>query len=149
MENLLNDYVNPDFLRSFELEYYQSQKDGTITDKKKFEYAWCLIRSKFKSDIKKGIDILEDLCLTGDPQAKRDYLFYLSVANTKITDYIRANDCIVQFLSVEPENRQALELQQLIKKKMTRDGLKGVAIASTAALVVGGLIGLGISLRKK
>lgn len=48
-----------------------------VASRTRFEYAWCLVRSKYRADIKRGIILLEDLCATGDDEAKRDYLFYL------------------------------------------------------------------------
>jgi fission 1 protein len=50
---------------------------------------------------------------------------------------------------VEPENRQAQELDKLIKDKMTKEGLLGMAMVGGAALAIGGLVGLGMALAKK
>lgn len=109
-------------------------------------YAWSLIRSKYRADVKRGIILLEDLCSSGDEDgkvtdmlksyrqfllmdislaARRDYLFYLSIANTKLGEYDRAHECVKKFLTVEPENRQAQELEKIIKDRMTKEGLKG------------------------
>ncbi|KAI1285645.1 Mitochondrial fission 1 protein [Halotydeus destructor] len=153
MEALLDhDTVHPDELKKFEQAYYEQLRlsgAAGATARTRFEYAWCLVRSKFRADIKRGILILEDLCATGDEEARRDYLFYLAVANTKLGDYQRAQECCTKFLAVEPQNRQAQELLQLVKQRMTKEGLKGLAVAGGAALVVGGLLGLGMALAKK
>ena len=148
MENILEDHVSNETLRNIEAEFYKKQNENSVDDRKKFEYAWCLTKSKFKTDIKKGIVLLEELCASGSPEGLRDYLFCLALANTKCGEYTRANECIKKFLQVEPENRQALELQYLIKKKMAQ-GLKGAALAGTAAVALGALVGLGISLMRK
>jgi hypothetical protein len=49
---------------------------------------------------------------------------------------------------VEPGNRQAQELEVVIKKKMEKEGLIGMAVVGGAALAFGGLVGLGIALAK-
>ena len=149
MEALLTECAATEDLKSFERVYYEELNSGGIVKPEtRFNYAWCLIRSKYRADIHRGIMLLEDLSATGNPEARRDYLFYLAVANTKIQDYQRALECIKKFLSVEPANRQAQELEKIIKDRMTKEGLKGLAIAGGAALVVGGLVGLGMALAK-
>lgn len=94
-------------LKKFERAYYDElNSKGFASPKTRFEYAWALIRSKHTADLRKGILLLEELCSSGDPEARRDYLYYLAVANTKVKEYDRAMDCIKKFLSVEPNNRQ-------------------------------------------
>lgn len=39
--------------------------------------------------------------------------------------------------------------QEHIRKKMEREGMVGMAVAGGAALVIGGLVGLGFALAKK
>lgn len=149
MEALLQDTAPAEELKRFERQYYDEMNKGGATNQTRFNYAWCLIRSKYRADIHRGIMLLEDLCSTGDVDARRDYLFYLAIANTKIAEYGRANDLIKKFLTVEPNNRQAQELEKLIKDRMTKEGLKGLALAGGAALVVGGLVGIGMALAGK
>ena len=89
-----------------------------------FEYAWCLVRSRYPSDIRKGIILLEDLfqvrhcfLVTNEQQQiflqnrdetnKRDYLYYLAIGNTKLKEYATALKYIRALLQVEPGNRQA------------------------------------------
>ena len=149
MEALLGETTPPDELKIFEKAYYDEMNKGGAANQTRFNYAWCLIRSKYRADIHRGIMLLEDLCSTGDSDARRDYLFYLAIANTKIHEYQRAHDCIKKFLSVEPNNRQAQDLEKLIKDRLTKEGLKGLAIAGGAAIALGGLVGLGMALAKK
>ena len=149
MEALLDETAPAEELKKFEKAYYEEMNRGGASNQTRFNYAWCLIRSKYRADIHRGIMLLEDLCSTGDTEARRDYLFYLSIANTKIHEYHRAHDCIKKFLSVEPNNRQAQDLEKLIKDRLTKEGLKGLAIAGGAAIALGGLVGLGMALAKK
>lgn len=39
--------------------------------------------------------------------------------------------------------------QTYIKKKVDQESMKGMAVAGGAALVIGGIVGLGIALAKK
>lgn len=133
----------------FENNYNEHVNKGDVTSKIKFEYAWCLIRSRYPADIRRGVILLEDLFHHGDELAKRDYLYYLAVGNTKLKEYNKASRYIKAFLGVEPTNRQAQDLQKLINDKMRKEGLMGMAIVGGAALAIGGLVGLGVALSRK
>lgn len=45
--------------QKFEKKYNNELVKGAVSKETKFEYAWCLIRSKYSEDIKKGIVLLE------------------------------------------------------------------------------------------
>jgi len=152
MEAILEDYITPEELKKFWLTYEnerRSRKDGIVSNQVRFEYAMALIRSRYPTDIMRGVNELEDLCSTGDPTARRDYLFYLAVGNTKLKEYDQAQKCVKQFLNVESTNRQAQELEKIIKERLTREGLIGIGIIGGAALAVGGLAAIGMALAKK
>jgi fission 1 protein len=57
---------------------------GTVTQDIQFNYSWALIRSKYQADIKRGIFLLEDLSKGGNDEGRRDYIYYLAIANAKI-----------------------------------------------------------------
>lgn len=115
----------------------------------KFEYAWCLIRSKYSEDIKKGIVLLEELVQKASKDDSRDYLFYLAVANYRLKEYEKALKYIRTLLRNEPGNKQALELEKLIDKALKKDGLVGMAIVGGIGLGVAGLAGLiGLAVSK-
>lgn len=61
----------------------QLQYKSNVTQKAQFEYAWCLVRSKYSADIRKGIVLLEDLYSNHDTE-KRDCLYYLAIGNARI-----------------------------------------------------------------
>lgn len=149
MEAILDDYVSTEDLKKFESIYNEHVRSGTLTPTQQFEYAWCLIRSKYPADIRRGVALLEDLFYHGDETSKRDYLYYLAVGNTKLKEYNEALKLVKKFLNVEPANRQAQELQKIIKERMKKEGLMGMAIVGGAALAIGGLVGLGMALSRK
>lgn len=70
--------------QKYEQVYNEQLKKGTVTQKAQFEYAWCLVRSKFSADIRKGIIFLEELYQNGNEEGRRDDLYYLAIGNARI-----------------------------------------------------------------
>ncbi|XP_013380388.1 mitochondrial fission 1 protein-like [Lingula anatina] len=151
MEAMLDETVSTEDLKKFEQRYNEQMTRGSVSPKTQFEYAWCLVRSKYSKDNQKGIILLEDLFhKTHDETAKRDYLYYLAVGNTRLKEYDKALKYVNGILQVQPGNHQAAELKKIIKKKMEKEGLLGMAIVGGAAAVaLGSIIGLGVALAKK
>lgn len=85
------------------------QEKKCVTAKTQFEYAWCLIRSKYGADITNGIKIFEGLC-KDNPDDKRDYIYYLAIAYCRIKDYPTSQKYVKAFLEIEPNNQQVLIL---------------------------------------
>ena len=61
MEHLLEENVASEDLKKFEARYQTEFQNGQVSAGAQFDYAWCLVRSKYPSDIRKGILLLEDL----------------------------------------------------------------------------------------
>ncbi|XP_035692361.1 mitochondrial fission 1 protein-like [Branchiostoma floridae] len=149
MEEVINDIVDPEDLKKFEKKYNKELVAGHITTNTQFEYAWALTRSKYGNDIKKGVGLLEELFQQGDEQTQRDYLYYLSIANFRLKDYEKALKYCRAILHVEPRNHQAMEMEKLIKEKMAKEGLLGMAIVGgVAAVALGGIAALGFAVSK-
>ncbi|XP_053116267.1 mitochondrial fission 1 protein [Hemicordylus capensis] len=149
MESVLSEVVALDDLQRFEKKYNAELSAGSVSKGTTFEYAWCLVRSKYSEDIKRGVVLLEDLLPKGSKEEQRDYVFYLGVANYRLKEYEKALKYIRGLLKTEPNNTQALELEKLIKKAMQKDGLVGMAIVGGMALGVAGLAGLiGLAVSK-
>ncbi|XP_056298609.1 mitochondrial fission 1 protein [Pseudoliparis swirei] len=149
MEAVVSDVVAPEDLKKFEKKYNNELVKGAVSKETKFEYAWCLIRSKYTEDIKKGIVLLEELVQTASKDDSRDFLFYLAVANYRLKEYEKALKYIRTLLKNEPGNKQAQELEKLIVKALKKDGLVGMAIVGGIGLGVAGLAGLiGLAVAK-
>ncbi|MEQ2206457.1 hypothetical protein XENOCAPTIV_029550 [Xenoophorus captivus] len=84
MEAVLSDVVAPEDLKKFEKKYNNELLKGAVSKETKFEYAWCLIRSKYTEDIKMGVVLLEELVQKSSKDDSRDFLFYLAVANYRL-----------------------------------------------------------------
>merc|ERR1712211_32225 len=145
METILVETVATDDLKKFEQKYHEELNHGKVSATSQFEYAWCLVRSRYPADIRKGIILLEDLFQNRDESNKRDYLYYLAIGNTKLKEYATALKYVRALLQVEPGNRQAQELEALVSKRLEKDGMVGMAVAGGAALALGGLVGLGLA----
>ncbi|XP_041821323.1 mitochondrial fission 1 protein [Chelmon rostratus] len=149
MEAVVSDVVAPEDLLKFEKKYNNELVKGAVSKDTKFEYAWCLIRSKYSDDIKKGIVLLEELVQKASKDDSRDFLFYLAVANYRLKEYEKALKYIRTLLRNEPGNKQAQELENLINKALKKDGLVGMAIVGGIGLGVAGLAGLiGLAVSK-
>nr|QBH73481.1 hypothetical protein [Aphelinus abdominalis] len=149
MEDVLDEIVSSEDLKKFETAYNEQLLSGTVDQKVQFQYAWCLVRSRYPSDIRKGIMLLEDLsCKNGDSE-RRDCLYYLAIGNARLKEYTEALKFVRSFLMIEPGNVQVQRLEVLIKKKMDREGLKGMALAGGVIVGIAGVLGLGIAMAKK
>ena len=45
--------------QKFELLYSEQLRRGHVSEKTQFDYAWCLIRSRYQEDMKQGVALLE------------------------------------------------------------------------------------------
>ncbi|MBW03946.1 Mitochondrial fission 1 protein, partial [Eschrichtius robustus] len=133
----------------FERKFQSEKAAGSVSKSTQFEYAWCLVRSKYNDDIRKGLALLEELLPKGSKEEQRDYVFYLAVGNYRLKEYEKALKYVRGLLQTEPQNSQAKELERLIDKAMKKDGLVGMAIVGGMALGVAGLAGLiGLAVSK-
>lgn len=150
MEEIIEQTISDDDIAMFSRKYYESKTSGGEAEARaKFVFAHSLIKSRHDNDIIYGIFLLEELYYEGDQTTKRDYLYYIAVAQCRLKKYDLALDCVDRFLQFEPQNFQAKQLRSYIKDKLTKEGVLGMAITGGAALVLGGLIGLGYALAKK
>lgn len=149
METVVEETVSVADLKKHEQLYNAELAQGKVTVGTQFQYAWCLVRSRYTNDMRRGTVLLEELLNGGSPQVQRDCLFYLGIGNYRLKDYTNALKFVRGLLKIEPNNRQGADLEKLINKKMKKDGLLGMAIVGGAAVAVAGLVGAGIALAKR
>ncbi|XP_012286592.1 mitochondrial fission 1 protein [Orussus abietinus] len=149
MDDVLDEVVSSEDLKKFECKYHDHLRTGDVTPKVQFEYAWCLVRSKYPADIRKGIILLEDLFNNHCDSERRDCLYYLAIGNARIREYQKALGYVRMFLQVEPSNQQVQHLETLIKKKMEKEGFKAMAVAGMGIVGVATVLGLGIAMAKR
>ncbi|XP_026282678.1 mitochondrial fission 1 protein [Frankliniella occidentalis] len=149
MDEVLDEVVPTEDLKKYEKVYHEQLSSGNITQKAQFEYAWCLVRSKYSGDIRKGLILLEELFHTDKEESKRDYLYYLAIGNARIKEYNKALQYVRGFLQIEPGNHQVHDLEVVIKRRMEKEGLVGVALTGGIVLGIAGVVGLALALAKK
>lgn len=88
-------------LQKFEKIYHEQLYKNDVSPKVQFEYAWCLVRSKYPADIHKGIILLEELYKSNE-EGRRDYLYYLAIGSARIKEYTKAMNYVKSFLQIEP-----------------------------------------------
>jgi len=93
--------------------------------------------------------LLEDLYSNHSESEKRDCLYYLAIGNARIKEYSKALSFVRAFLQIEPANQQVQHLETLIRKKMEKEGLMGMAVAGGVIIGVASILGLGIAMAKK
>nr|XP_014332814.1 PREDICTED: mitochondrial fission 1 protein isoform X1 [Bos mutus] len=120
MEAVLNELVSVEDLLKFERKFKSEKAAGSVSKSTQFEYAWCLVRSKYNDDIRKGLALLEELLPKGSKEEQRDYVFYLAVGNYRLKEYEKALKYVRGLLQTEPQNNQAKELERLIDKAMKK-----------------------------
>ena len=139
-----------EFISDQELEKsrdkYNSIKKPTENDQ--FELGLNLVRAKNRVDVKEGLSMFQILFTeSNDDDLKRDVLYYMAVAQTKLNNYEEALKYLQSILNVQPNNDQVKELYVEVNRKMKRDGLIGLGIVGSAALVgFFGVVGLGAAM---
>lgn len=80
--------------QKFERLYHEQLYSADVSQKAQFEYAWCLVRSKYSADIRKGILLLEDLYSKQSGSERRDCLYYLAIGNARIKVRHMEDNCV-------------------------------------------------------
>lgn len=118
-----------------------------MTPEVQFQYARCLVRSKYPADIKKGIRFLEDLC-NAHLEGQRDYFYYLAIGNARIREYAKALKCIKSAVNMDPNNKQMLKLEGLIKNRRDKEDLMNIALTGSFILICGVFLAVFLKWRK-
>jgi len=138
--SIVDETIELSELRKLQENYERQVERGEPSANSAFAYAHGLIRSNAKNK-RIGIQLLNDLRQrSSEDDAKRDYVYYLAIAHTRLKEYDRAMQYVNALLSVEADNRQVIELKQAIEKRMRNDGILGAAIIGGGAAVVAGII---------
>ncbi|CAD5227518.1 unnamed protein product [Bursaphelenchus okinawaensis] len=139
--SIVDEYVEAGDLEEFARTYRNQQARGPVSDNVAFNYAHALIRST-KENVRTGIFIFEGLLRKDDGEVpKRDYVYFLAVAYTRLKEYDKALEYINALLYAESDNRQAVALRDLINQRMKKDSLLGLAVIG-----LGGVAAVGASL---
>lgn len=126
--SVVDEYVDTADLETFRRAYEEQAKRGEPSAISTFNYAHALIRSS-KDNVRTGIFLLEGLLKRDITDgSKRDYVYYLAVANTRMKEYDRALTYLDVLLTAESDNRQAIALKELVNDRMKKESLFALGI---------------------
>ncbi|KAJ3293374.1 mitochondrial membrane protein [Rhizoclosmatium sp. JEL0117] len=107
--------------------YQKELQSNKVNPQTKFDYAYTLIKSGLKKDHEAGLQLLHEL-YKENPARRRECLYYLSIGNYKLANYVESRKFNEILLQIEPRNAQSLKLRELIDNRVRTDGLVGMAI---------------------
>ena len=145
---MLDDYITDDELSKHRAKYEAIKLPN---DDEMFQFALNLVRAKPKKHVEEGFNLFQDVFRrTRDEDTKRDALYYMAVAQTKLNNYEQALKYLQSILNIQPTNEQVRDLYIEVNSRMKKDGLIGLGIVGGAALVgMFGIVGLGAALLAK
>lgn len=148
MDALLNEVVDPEDLKVAETQYRKERALGQIAVETEFQYAMCLIRSKYKQDWVHGLQILKGLYKRNEGP-RRDYIYFIAFTQIKLEEFDEAIKCCKAFLTVEPRNSQIENMLEFAEKRKKKKALEGAAIVGGAGFALGLGIAAGALLLSK
>lgn len=87
-QQLLDEIVQTDEIQRYRTVYEKAKEANEVTDQTKFSFAYCLVRSKAKPDVRMGLTLLRELYdATRVDNAKRDYLYYLALGKNFLCEW--------------------------------------------------------------
>ncbi|KAL6940489.1 Mitochondrial fission 1 protein [Hanseniaspora vineae] len=96
----------------------------------RFNYSWGLIRSNDVYDQRLGVKLLSDI-YKQSPNRRRECLYYLTIGCYKMGEFSMAKRYVDALCDIESvNNRQVVELREMVESKITNETIKGVAIVS-------------------
>ncbi|KAJ3071101.1 mitochondrial membrane protein [Podochytrium sp. JEL0797] len=128
-------------IQNLRAEYKKQLDANRLSPQTKFDYAYTLVKSGLRRDHEAGLQLLHEL-YKENPARRRECLYYLSIGNYKLANYVEARKFNEILLQMEPTNAQSLQLRTLIDDKVRTDGLVGMAIVGG---VVASLAAIGLA----
>ena len=151
MTSVLDGSTSSADVQRWQQKYLEEMRTGAASNDTRYEFAKCIVKSRDASpaDLERSVVLLEDLCASDHHEKRKDYLFCLAIAYTKLGNYFRAEVCVKKCMVLEPGNRQTHELQDIIHSKLQRERMTEAAVAGGTAVLIGGLVGLGMALASR
>ena len=96
-QQLLEEIVLPDEIQRYRTVFEKAKEANQVTDQNKFSFAYCLVRSKVKTDVRHGLQLLKELYdSTSKDSDKRDYLYYMALGectNDSLSERKKTSAC--------------------------------------------------------
>jgi fission 1 protein len=130
--------TDEDTIKSLKEGYEDASRDGGRSSSEAcYLLVWGLVHSKRKKDVGEGLQLAGALMESDEleDERKKDLVYIKCVALYKLGKYLEAKRQLEEFLLVSPNHRQALQIKEMVDEKLVRDGLIGVGVLSTGALI--------------
>jgi mitochondrial fission 1 protein len=100
-----------------EVSLLRKEYENNSSTQTKFNYAWGLIRSTTRTEQRQGLVLLEEI-YKDTPSRRRECLYYIALAHIKLEQYKEAKEGLDTLLMMEPENKKAYEMREVVKQKI-------------------------------
>nr|CAX73734.1 Mitochondria fission 1 protein [Schistosoma japonicum]CAX73735.1 Mitochondria fission 1 protein [Schistosoma japonicum] len=121
------------------------KRTNIMNDSVQFRYAVNLLRITDENSVAESIHLLKEVFNhTRDDDLKRDCLYYLAVAYTKISDYETATKYCDSVLVMQPLDQQVIELKDEVRSRAFKAGVTGLVVGGIA-LGAAALFGIGLA----
>ncbi|KAK4474146.1 hypothetical protein MN116_003448 [Schistosoma mekongi] len=125
--------------------FLHMKRTNIMNDRVQFRYAVNLLRITDENSVQESIRLLKEVFnYTKNDDLKRDCLYYLAVAYTKISDYETATKCCDSVLVMQPLDQQVIELKDEVRSRACKAGITGLVIGGIA-LGAAALFGIGLA----
>ncbi|VUZ53246.1 unnamed protein product [Hymenolepis diminuta] len=97
--------------------YAAELQSGFVNYDTKVSYALDLLKTKDKNALETAESLLRSCFACADDSRKRECLFLIAIANTKLGHYEKAIECCDNLLAVNPEDHQSSDLRAEIDRR--------------------------------
>ncbi|VUZ53247.1 unnamed protein product [Hymenolepis diminuta] len=121
--------------------YAAELQSGFVNYDTKVSYALDLLKTKDKNALETAESLLRSCFACADDSRKRECLFLIAIANTKLGHYEKAIECCDNLLAVNPEDHQSSDLRAEIDRRRRKEAIIGISLVSSGAVVaVAGIV---------
>ncbi|KAM7535198.1 hypothetical protein Aperf_G00000093382 [Anoplocephala perfoliata] len=128
--------------------YAAELRSGFAIYDTKVAYALDLLKTKDREALKTAESLLRSSFSSVDDAKKRECLFLIAIANTKMGHYEKAINCCDNLLAVNPEDHQSSDLRAEIERRRRKEGIFGLSFLASGAVAVGLISVLALMARR-
>lgn len=110
IDKFFNERIDPN-LRQSQKELYQlGLESGVLSKETKYQYAWTLVKSTEKKDLRKSIILFKEMMKENDEHLP-DCLFFIAYAYIKLKDFSEAEIYCDKLLEIKPRESDAMAMK--------------------------------------
>jgi len=132
-QDFFHEEVDSSLREDLEYSFLKELKNGGVTQKTKYRYAWCLLRSTIKSDWSSSLRLFKEIL--AEERDNVDCLYHLIYANVKLRNYSEAFECCDNLLKNKPDHRDAKYIRQYVEEQKNDNSSNVFLILALASAV--------------